>query len=396
MEKSKQTKKGKLINFITMSCIIIFLAVAALNIWRVKNRKPIETIKQRKIPVQIYIVKNKNLNNFIESTGNILPLRRVKIYPRIPGKIIETIMVQRGDKVEKGQIIATLENSQIKAQLDRARAQIELATANRDVLKKDYSRIKDLFKHKAASHQKLDHIKAELKAAKARVKEAEAALKVLKVIYEEHNIHATISGIVSNRYLDPGSFSNPGVPILEIDDENIIKLITSVPESIFPHIKKGMQIEFTTDAYPKTIFSGKIFRIYPVLNPQTRSANIEIRIPNKKLMLRSGMFAHVRIDLGVKRALAVPLDGLIKMSGTGNYYAFTISNGKAHIRNIKTGIIQNNLVEIISGLKLGDKMVIKGQRQLKDGIDVKIINQDKIANNKNFDKKTHTYVKDGE
>ncbi len=378
MERLKQEKKGKWIGFITILCIIIFLALTAVNIWKIKNRQPIEVVKHRKIPVQVCMVQRKKINDFMDVTGDFLPFQSVKIYPRIPGEIIEKIMVHRGDVVKKGQLIAQLEKSRIRAQMDRAGAQVELAAANRDVLEKDFSRIKSLFKHKAASRQKLDHVSAELKAAEARVKEAKAAFKELKVIYKEHDIFATISGVVTDRYLDPGSFSNPAVPILRIADEKKLKLLAGVSESAFYKIKKGMKITFYTDACPGKIFSGKVFKIYPVLNPETRTVKLEIHVQNDKLVLRSGMFAHVRVNLGEKNALAVPLDGLIKMSGTGSYYAFTISHGKAHLRNLKTGIIRNNSAEILSGLKQGDKLVIKGQRELKDGVSVKIVNRNKI------------------
>ncbi len=380
MEKLKRKKKGKWIGFITTLCIIIFLTLTAVNIWKIKNRKQPEVVNHKKIPVQICIVKRKKINDYMEVTGDFLPFQCVKIYPRIPGEIIEKIMVHRGDFVKKGQLIARLEKSRIKAQMDRAKAQVELAAANRDVLQKDFFRIKSLFKHKAASRQKLDHVSAELKAAEARVKEAKAAFKELKVIYKEHDIFATISGVVTDRYLDPGSFSNPVVPILRIAEEKRLKLLADVSESAFYKIKKGMKITFYTDACPGKIFSGKIFMIYPDLNPGTRTVKLEIHVPNDKLVLRPGMFAHVRVNPGEKTALAVPLDGLIKMSGTGSYYAFTIDHGKARLKNLKTGIIQNNSAEILSGLKQGDQLVIKGQRELKDGVSVKVVNRNK--NNK--------------
>jgi len=285
---------------------------------------------------------------------------------------LDKILVEKGDWVEKGQLVAVLEKDTIKAQLNRARAELEVAQANQEVLQKDYQRIKNLFQKHAVPRQQLDHIQAELKAAKARLKQARAVLKELQILYRNHNIYAPCKGVVAARYVDPGNLSDIERPILRISNEKILKVETSIPEKDFPYVHKGMEVTFHTDAYPEKTFSGQVAIVYPTLNPKSRTASIEIHIPNNDLILRSGMFAHVRLYFGKKQALVITRDALNKVPGTGNYYVYVIKGQKACLRNIQIGLKQGNRVQVLSGLHEREQIVVKGQNRLKHGMLVEV------------------------
>jgi len=375
MEKQQmkeQSRRGNKITWVVGCAILVFLSVAGLNVWNITKRKPVYMEEKQKIPVQVCTVKEGDLDRFLEVTGDLRPLQEVEVYPKVGWKVIKLILVEKGDWVKQGQRVACLEKDRIQAQVNRARAEVKVARANFEVLQKDFRRIDNLQEKKAASKQKLDHIQAKREVASARIQQAEAALKELEVLYQDHDIYATMSGIIAARYLDPGSFSKIGNPILRISNEKTVKVVITVPEMDFPRVREGMDVEFRVDAYPEKTFPGKVALIYPTLDPGTRTAKVEIHVPNQDLLLRSGMFAHVRLYFGKNKAIIISRDALNKMPGTGCYYVFVVQNETARMQNIKVGGRQGNLAEVLSGLKPGEQVVVKGQMRLNDGTSVRV------------------------
>jgi len=368
-EKNTKSKVTVVVGLLILAC----LAIVVINVWRAKHREVIKVEKTTIIPVAISPAIRGELDWFTDVTGNLAPIQSAALYAKVPGKIIEEIFVEKGDWVKKGQLVASLEKDQIAAHLNRGRAAVEVAQTQVNVLEKDYKRIENLYKSKALPKQKFDHIQAELDVAGARLKEAQAALKELNVLYRDHDIYATQSGIVADRFVDAGNMSNSKAPVLRISNEKILKVELTVPEIEFPNIREGMEVTFMVDACPDRTFSGKVALIYPTADPMTRTIKAEVHIKNNDMQLRSGMFAHVRLYFGKKQALLIQREGLNKMPGTGSYYVYVAKEGKAHIKNIETGISQGNLVEVLAGLVEGDQVVIQGQNRLKDNVEVEII-----------------------
>ena len=353
--------------------IVICLILLAVNVWRAKHQKTITVLNTEIIPVAVAPAAYGELDWFTEVTGDLKPLASTDLYAKIPGKVIEEIFVEKGDWVEKGDLVASLEKDQIMAQRNRAEAAVEVARTRLDVLEKDFQRMKTLYEQKVSPRQKLDHIEAERMAAKAGLNAANAALKELDVLFRDHDIYATLSGIVADRFVDPGNLSSPQAPILRISNEKTLKATLTVPESEFSRLHKGMNVTFVTDAAPGRTFSGTVALVYPTVDPLTRTIRAEAHIPNSDLSLRSGMFAHIRLYFGKKQALLIRREALIQLPGAGDYYVYVVKDGKARMHNINTGIQQDNLAEVTSGLSEGDPLVIQGQNRLKDNTPVTII-----------------------
>ena len=366
--ENKTLKKGKTGTIIALTAILIFGGFTVFNYVKYKAQKKGEIKTMEKIPVQIAESKTMNLKSILEQTGDIRPVIKVDVYPKAESKIIEKLLVEKGDFVKTGALIAVLEKDTVEAQVAQAMAAIEVSEANLDVLEKDHIRIEYLYKEKAAAKQRLDHINARLKAAKAQLKHSRETLKQLEILYREHRIYAPVKGYVSARYVDRGAMSDTKKPIIRISSEERLKIVTSVTEKDFPHIKKGMKVEIMVDAFPGRVFNGTVSIINPTLDPATRTGEIEIHITNKDLTLRSGMFAHIRLYLGERKGMVILSDALINVPGTGNYYVYVVENACAVQKNIKTGISQGEYTEVVSGLKAGEQVVVKGQNRLRDGV----------------------------
>jgi len=392
---TKETgSKGKTGLIIAIVAILIFGGITAYNYRKFKTQKTEEVIREEMVPVEVALVEKRPLAWILDQTGDIRPMVQVDVYPKIAGRIIERLLAERGDFIKKGKVVAILEDRTIKAQLREAKAGLRAAKAklneveiNLVLIRKDQARLKDLVKTHAISQQKMDQIDTQYNAALAgkelaiaQIEKAEATLARINILYKDHSVYAPVSGYVSARYIDQGAMSNRSQPIIRISDEATEKIVTTVTEQDYPHIKKGMETEIRVDAFPEKIFKGFVSIINPTLDPTTRTGEIEIHVPNKDLFLRSGMFAHIRIHLGVKEGLVIPRSASNRLPGTGSYYVYLIKDNKAVMKNIKTGVFQENYMEVREGLKQGEKVVIKGQNRLKDGLPVKIVGQSSIIN----------------
>lgn len=395
MIKKVKSKSQKDLGWII--AIIFILAFLTFSIYNYLRSRAVErpnVIHKEKIPVEVEPSRVEDIPWILDLTGDIRPILEVDVSPKVPGKIIQKLLVDKGDYVKRGDLIATLEDYTIKAQIAEAEAALESAKANLrkieadlEVIEKDRIRLENLYREKAVARQKLDHIVAQYKAtvqakrlALAQIKRAEATLRQLQILYRNHRIHAPISGYISRRYVDPGSMSSTNQPVVRISNESKLKIVTSVTEKEYPHIHKGMKAEIRVDSYPGKVFTGAVSLISPTIDPSSRSGEIEIHIPNPKFTLRSGMFAHIRLFLGKRRALIIPKDALNRVPGTGSYYVYVVEDGRAHLKNVETGIHLAQLVEITQGLKSGELVVIKGQNRLKDGLEVIVKRRGKGSN----------------
>jgi HlyD family secretion protein len=394
--------------------LILLIGFATFNYVRHSTKEKETADKTETIPVQVAEARLMNLQWTLELTGEIKPAAVVDVYPKIGGEIIEKIYIETGDYVKKGDLLAVLEDKTIQAQLEEATAGLAAAeaglkqseaslqaasanlkssNANLELNKKEQLRVESLYQAGAISAQELDRIKSQYEVAEAQsnaaeaqykaaleaknlaiaqVDRAKATLKQLQIVRDEYNILAPISGFVAARYMEQGNRTNPAQPVIRISQEDELKIVCSVTEKDFPQLKKGMKAEITVDAFPGKVFEGVVSVISPTIDPTTRTAEIEIRLPNENYELRSGMFARIKLYLGERKALAVPTEALNKMPGTGSYYVYVVEDNKAILKNVKTGITQGNFTEITEGLAEKELVVTRGQNQLHDGAQVSI------------------------
>ena len=374
-------KKGFIFSVVL---IIVLVLVLGFNVMRASRKGVEKQIQEEAIPVTVLPSESREIDEILALTGNIRAQLEVDVSFKIPGKIITDIFVDTGDRIDAGDKIAVLEKASILAKLDQANAALDLAMANfsqaetnLEVLVKDKKRLENLYKEKAVSRQKLDHMEAQVKTAietkklaGAQIKQAQATLKELDIALADHTLEAPISGYISKRYLDKGAMSSPAAPVVKISKEDELKIEAAVTEKNFVHIQKGMPVDIGVDAQPGKIIKGSITIVSPTINPETRTGEVEIHIKNDEKMLRAGMFARVNIHLGKKKATVVSRDAIMRIPGTGGKFVYVVEDGKAVQKNVKTGIEQEKIIEIASGLKPGEKVIVTGQNQIREGLPV--------------------------
>lgn len=366
--------KGRLLSWMVILIAVGFLALAFYNYRRSQREKTTAVKTVTPVPVAVVKAAETRMERLLETSGDLRSRADVYVFPKIAGRVIEKILVDKGDRVKKGQLLVVLDASLVKARFERSTAAMAAARSQLELLQKDRQRLEFLFEHKAAPRQQLDRILAQYKTAAAALEEAKAAHREIQVLLDDHFMKAEMDGVVAERFFDPGNLSDTKKPILRLADESLMKIELAAPETDFSRLRLGMQAEFKVAAYPQKIFHASLVKMNPVFDPATRTVKLELQTANDGYLLRSGMYAQVKLYLGRQHVLAIPREALNRLPGSGSYYVFIIENERARQRNIKVGLRQGERVAVVDGLHPGELVVVKGQNRLRDGMPVHLVN----------------------
>ena len=182
-----------------------------------------------------------------------------------------------------------------------------------------------------------------------------------------------INGIVTARNYDSGDMIG-GEPVVTIEQMSPVKLLVNVSESFYTRVRKGMDVNVKVEVYGDEIFHGKVSLIYPTVDPQTRTFPVEIKLPNKDLKVRPGMFARVTMNFGTQNHVVAPDLSIIKQAGSGDRYIYVYKDGKVSYNKVLLGRRMDDKYEIISGVSDGDQVVVAGQSRLTNGAEVSVEN----------------------
>ena len=322
------------------------------------------------LSVKTTAVARQSLREYHEFTGNIQPNKKLKIMPNVSGKIAK-IFVKEGQFVKVGTVIAILDTEMFSYQIEQAKAGVAVAKANLHDTELNWKRIQELKKKGSVSEQQFEKMRVGYEAAKAQMQQAKAALDMAQYQMRSAKMKAPFSGFIGVKYLDEGDIVNPMMPggpgLCTLVDISSVKITTNVSEADFSKLKTGQAVEIHVDTYPNRTFKGLVESVVPVGDPASRSFRINVRAKNPDYLLKSGMFARLRVLTAIhQNVLAIPVDAL-HLEGQ-QAYVFTIdSTNVAHKIPIKTGIMELHWVEVLSGVTDGETIVTIGKDALVEG-----------------------------
>ena len=327
-------------------CFLALLALVACS--KGDNNANEETVE---LPlVELATVSVRDVPQTKSYTASVVADNTNNISPSSPNRI-KDIRVDVGDHVTKGQVLVTLDSSNLR--------QIKV---NLDNIQREYDRAVKLLEIGAGTQQSVDQLQAQLDALKTQYSN----------MLENTTLESPITGVVTARNYDPGDMSG-SQPILTVGQISpYVKVIIGVTENDFSHIKTGMAVDVTFDAYPGETFNGKITRVYPTVDPSTRTFLCEVLISNTSGRIVPGMFARVSLDLGHETRVVVTDRAVVKQVGSGNKYIYVYKNGRVSYNHVELGQRLGDEYEIISGISDGDQVVVAGQTRLADGVEVEV------------------------
>ncbi len=324
----------------------ISIVLGALVIGLSSCNKSKEAKVAEEVPVvRIEAATERSIEQIYELTATVQPQVKNSIAPSSPGRI-RNILVEIGQTVSQGQKLVQMD----VANLSNMETQIEN-------VKRSYKRVQELFSVGGASQQELDNAKVQLDLAQTN----------LKNMSENTFLLSPISGIVTARNYDNGDMYSGQMPVLTVMQINPVKLVINVSESYYSQIKVGMPIDVKFDVFKGQNFQGKVNLIYPTINEQTRTFAVEIKLNNNNNKVRPGMFARVTLEFGKAKRIVVSDQSVVKQSGSGSRFVYVYNNGKVDYKQVEVGRRIGNEFEIISGLMVGDQVVVAGQSKLIDG-----------------------------
>jgi RND family efflux transporter MFP subunit len=334
--------------------------------------------------VQTDVVSSGRISEKIALTGSLKAKESVDVNPKIAGRLIK-IGVEVGQPIARGALLGVIEDDEITQQIERSKASIavvDASIAQRDAelqnAKVELERKKKLVEEGILSRTELDGLETRFRVAQSQVelaraqrRQSEAELRELNIRRGQTRVFAPISGIIARRHVDTGAMVSSGTPIVTIVNVSPMVIAATASERDLPRIRRGAVVNVTIDSLPNQTFVGKVMRIVPLLDPSTRNGQVEIEIPNRNGMLKGEMFARIELNLGSERETTLlPRDALVYRGDQPGVYL--IEKDAAKFLPVETGLTQEDKVEVVSGLKVGDVVITRGSNLIKDGDRVRV------------------------
>ena len=315
--------------------------------------------------VSVQQVTRRDVPQEVVYTTTVQAFVKNNIAPQSVNRISE-IKVEVGDNVRKGQVLAKMDSVQLQ-QAKNQLLQAELQMKNNEV---EYGRLKDLFAAGGLSQSDLDAIELAYNASQLSYN---VAKKSYENLLENSVLLSPINGVVTARNYDVGDMYAMSAPIFTVEQISPVKLLVGVSESDYTKVHKGDAVVISADALPGEQFTGTINRIYPTVDPATRTFTVEVKVVNSDKKLRPGMFARATITFGVNNSIVVPDVAVVKQQGSGERFVYVLNqDGTVSYTKVTLGRRLGAEYEVLEGLADGAKVVTGGQIRLKDGVKVNV------------------------
>jgi len=306
---------------------------------------------QNAVPVEVETVEKGAVRDEVEVVGNIRADEAVIIRPEING-LVKDLHFSEGDTVEAGDLLFSLDDEILSAELAEAESALELA-------KRNYDRSKQLYSRQVGTERTRDEALAALQSSEAKLALAKARLNKTK-------LRAPFSGIIGFREISVGAYVSSGTDLVRLVKTDPVEIAFRVPERFLSILRKGQTITVRVDAFHGREFSGKVFALDNVLDINGRSIQVRARVPNPDLLLRQGLFARVKLITELRQNAVIVPEAAIMPTLEGTY-VYRVVDGKAKKTNVKIGRRMAGKVEIVDGLSAGETVIVAGQQKVRDG-----------------------------
>ena len=328
----------------------------------------------RTIPVRTADGADPRPDRTLALTGTLDPITQVTVVPEVTARIVR-VLRNEGDRVYRGQMLAVLDEADFALARDRAQANLDLAEANRAHARVEKDRADALLKTGGITDKDRLTAQVAVQLADASHAQATSELAIAERQLGRSRITAPISGRVAKRHADAGTIVNAGTPLYTIVDDSVFEFRSSVGSGDFGKIKIGEPVSVTLNALPGFVTEGEVNRISPQVDARSRSFEVIIRVPGRPELV-SGLFARADVTVReVPDSLTVPPAALLRDgSDQSKAQTYVVVNNKAERRDVLVGVEVPDAVQVTSGLKAGEVVVVDPPSALGPGTQVQVQN----------------------
>ncbi len=348
-------------------------------------QKATEKKYERAVPVNVLVIKTDSIRALAEVSGNLEAVNDAVVISKVSEELKE-IRKPVGSPVKAGEVIVKLDDAMLLQAKKQAQAALSSARARFQNVQQDFLRYQKLYQQKAISEQQWQKMKSTMEEVKAGLAQAEAAAAQAAEQYQNSQIKAPFAGLVGSIYFDVGQLVPAGQPVVKIINPELMKAKLYLPDLYLHRIQIGQKVIAEFPSLKNKTFEGKIVKVDPAIDPMSRTFTAEALFNNNEHLLTSGLYGLFRIILETHRqAIVVPDNALLaqttvtvnpetgKPTAHRRYFIFVIKEGQANFQQVERGLSSGDRVEITQGLHLGDSVVVVGQRLLKDGQKVTVV-----------------------
>jgi RND family efflux transporter MFP subunit len=323
------------------------------------------------VPVSVGSVERKDLNSFLVLNGIVEPERKVETFSRLSAYVKE-IVKEEGAYVKENEVLALLDDTEIKIGYEQAKIQLEQAKLSLEEAEANYIRNQELIKRTLISEQEFQTQEAVYKQRQLDYKNRMESFKDLQLQLNWTKIRALSEGFITERLIETGDRVNANQQVYTIEDFNPLLIRVYVPTSDAIKLEAGMSADITTEVLEGAAFEGNVKLINPRIDVQTGTVKVTVEVFDESLRLKPGMFVEVQIAIGAKEnVLVIPRKALLyKQNKT---YVFVMDQNQAYQREILLGLTEEDEVEVTEGLNEGEVIVVVGAEGLKDGQRVDVV-----------------------
>lgn len=352
---------------------ITFIALSILVSSCVGDEKKTEQDNSNPIVVKVSSTIQESNNPYLTVSGKIKAVRSANLSTRVMG-FVNKIHVNVGDIVKKGQLLLSINNTDLEAKLAQANANIIEATAAYQNSEKDYNRFTVLFNDNSASQKELDDITAQFNMAKARLEAVKQMKNEVNAQFSYVNIRAPFNGVVTNKFIEQGDMANPGMPLIAVETPGSFEVVAMVSESEITQIKKSTTVNVLVKSLNETI-KGKVTEISTSAKNTGGQYLVKIALDKTDIKILSGMFVSVQFPIEKTKTtpnvvLVLTASLIHKGQLTGIY---TVSqNNTALLRWLRIGRTFGDKTEVLSGLNKDENYIVSAEGRLYNGITITI------------------------
>ena len=325
-------------------------------------------------PENVAVATLAELRSGPSISGSLEPEQAATMRSEVNGSVLRTL-VDAGQRVRRGQLIATLDDRALQEGFLSSRSSVRSAESSLELARRNLQRTERLTQAGALPERDLEDARLDVTNAEGALADARARLAAAREQVEDTQVRAPFDGIVSERQADAGDVVQVGAPLFSIVDPRRLRLEASVPAENIGRLRQGTEVEFTVTGVDRRI-TGRIDRVNPVVDSTTRQVRIYVAIPNLDQTLVAGLFAEGRVATDTKRAVAVPVAAIDSRGNTPKVHV--IQRGRVAETEVQTGVRDDaaELVEIQAGLAAGDTVLLGSAQGVTPGSRVRVLQEE--------------------